>query len=125
MRHGIRPVARRIIHQGTELNFISAYALTVILETGMLFLLMRKRYPAGTIIMNSVISNSITLPFVWFFFPILGLEWPVQIAISEMFAFICEAVYYKTAFAKLGWTDSIIASFLCNSLSFGVGLLLM
>jgi len=107
------------------LNFISAYALTIILETGMLYLLMRKRYNDKTITLNSVIANSITLPIVWFVFPYLGLAWPIQIAVSELFAFICEAVYYKISFAKLGWMDAIIASFLCNSLSFGVGLLLM
>jgi uncharacterized protein (DUF2062 family) len=71
-----------------------------------------------------LIANSITLPFVWFVFPLLGLGWALQTALAELFAFVCEAIFYKIAFAKIGWKDAFMVSLACNSFSFVTGLLL-
>ena len=108
-----------------QLTFLFAYALTVCLETGALCLMLRKRHGTQSIILNSIIANSITLPFVWFFFPMLGMGWIAQTAVAELFAFIAEAAYYKMAFSKLGWKGALLASLACNLISFGMGLLLM
>jgi uncharacterized protein (DUF2062 family) len=111
-------------NEDEDLDFILAYFLTLVVETGALYLLLRRRYRAKTIILNSIIANSVTLPFVWYFFPALGLDWPVQTAIAELFAFISEAVFYWKAFARLGYKEAALASFTCNLLSLGIGLLL-
>jgi hypothetical protein len=98
--------------------------MTLIIETSALFLLLRRRYDARTIVLNSIIANTITVPVVWFVFPFLGLGWVAETAMAELFAFVCEALYYKKAFAGIGWYDAFFVSFACNSLSFGFGLLL-
>jgi len=107
------------------LSFIFAYALTLIVETCMLFLLLHKRYDARTIMLNSMIANSITLPFVWFAFPLLGMDWAAQTAIAEIFAFMCEAAFYKKAFIGISWKEAMFVSLACNSLSFVAGFMLM
>ena len=110
------------------MDFIHAYVLTILVETLLLFILLRKRYPATTIIRNSVVANSLTLPFVWFALPVLGsmlgLGWALQTAAAELFAFGAEAAVYRVLFRKMDWADAVRVSFACNLLSFALGLVL-
>lgn len=100
--------------------------LTVLVEAPALFLILRARYGPLEIAKNAVIASSLTLPFVWFFFPALGLAWVPQTALAEAFAFLTEAVVYRFLFPApgIGWKDALIASLACNALSFCAGLLL-
>lgn len=107
------------------LSFLFAYALTLGLETCTLYLILRKQHGAKSIIINSILANSITLPFVWFVFPYFLHDYWLAIGLSEIFALLAEAAYYRKAFAKLGWKDALFASFACNSISFCIGLLLI
>lgn len=111
-----------------ELGFPQAYVLTIAIETAMLFLVLRyilgRRYDAFLIIRNSIIASSLTLPFVWFFFPRIGLGYPVSLAISELFAFGAESAAYRWLFPRMDWRDALIASFICNLASFMLGLML-
>ena len=106
-----------------NLDFLGAYFLTIVTETVILFLLLRKTYPAKTILVNSLIANVTTLPFVWFVFPLLPLTYPVQIAISEIFAFVVEGFVYAKLFSKLPLKRAFFVSFLCNLVSFLTGLI--
>lgn len=106
------------------LDFASAYVVTVAVETVLLFLLLRKRYPALQIFANSLIANTLTLPFVWFAFPALGLGWFLGTSIAELFAFLAEAAVYQRLFERIGWRDAIIASLLCNAASLAIGLVI-
>ncbi len=106
-------------------DFWVAYILTLSIETPILYFLIRGKYTTISIIQNSIIANSITLPFVWFAFPLLGLGWTVQIAIAELFAFACEIVIYKKLFGNISWEQATFASFVCNAISFGIGLLIV
>ena len=115
------------------IDFIRAYFVTIIIEYAILFLLLKKRQDAGLITRNAIIASSLTLPFVWFVFPVLGFEswnfgldpWIVQTAIAELFAFSIEAVAYRFLFNRISWKDAVIASLLCNSTSFIIGLIVM
>jgi len=103
------------------LDFISAYALTITIETIILYLLLRDRYGTGLIVRNSLIASSLTLPFVWFVFPWLGSSWAVWTAMAELFAFGVEAGIYMMLFERMGWKQAVLASFICNSASFVIG----
>ena len=103
-------------------EFLVAYAFTLAIETTVILLLLRNRYPAPLIARNSIIASSLTLPFVWFVFPLSGLAWPVQTAISEIFAFLAEAGFYRLSFKGMGWKGALAASFACNAASFLSGL---
>ncbi len=108
------------------MDFVHAYIITVLVETLILYLLLRKRYPAPAIIRNSVVANSLTLPFVWFVFPVLGsgLSWVLLTAVAELFAFGAEAAVYRVLFQRMDWADAARMSFICNLLSFLTGLVL-
>ncbi len=108
-----------------NLTFIQGYSFTVFVETILLALLLRKFYPIKTIIINSLIANTITLPFVWLVFPNLPVTYTIQVFISEMFAFIVEALIYFKLFAKMPLQCAIIVSFICNLCSFLGGLVLL
>jgi len=107
------------------MNFFQAWVLTIGIETIILFLLFRKRYYLDIIVRNSVLASSLTLPFVWFVFPLFGLPWMLQTAISEFFAFSAEALLYTWLFPGLGIKNACLASFACNFLSFSAGLLFL
>jgi hypothetical protein len=108
------------------LGFLFAYALTLCSETLVLFLILRKkRYSTLSIVLNSAIPITLTLPFVWFFFPKFGLGWAADTAIAEICVFMVKVAYYKKTFANLRWKEALLASFVCNLVSFGLGLLLL
>ena len=94
------------------MDFISAYALTVGIEAAALFLLLRRDYGAPLIARNAVLASSLTLPFVWFAFPALGLSWGPQTAVAEAFAAIIEAGVYACAFRGMKLKDAILAGVL-------------
>ena len=90
----------------------------------MLYLINRDRYPGSIIARNAVIASSLTLPFVWFAFPMIQCGWGLQTALAESFAVAVEAVFYRYAFKKMGWRDALATSVLCNWASFIIGLAL-
>jgi len=104
------------------MDFFSAYALTVGIEAAALFLLLRNEYGAILIARNAVLASSLTLPFVWFVFPALGLPWGPQTALAEAFAALVEAGFYSIAFKGMKIKDALLASVLCNWASFIIGL---
>ena len=110
---------------GIVIAFAVAYALTLLVETVVLMLLLRGRYSLGLIVRNSIIASSVTLPFVWFAFPALGLAYGIQLAVSEAFAFAAETAVYAWLFKGMKLNDAAVASFLCNAASFLAGIMLL
>jgi len=104
------------------MDFISAYALTVGIEAAALYLLLRNEYGTILIARNAILASSLTLPFVWFVFPALGLSWGPQTALAEAFAVFAEAGAYAFAFRGMAFRDALLASVLCNWASFIIGL---
>jgi len=105
------------------MNFFQAWALTVGIETIILYFLFRKRYCTDIIARNSVLASTITLPLVWFVFTQFGLNQVVRIVISELFAIGVETYIYARLFQGLKARDAFIASLICNVSSFLVGLI--
>ncbi len=101
-----------------------AYVLTLLIETIILFLILRNKYPIKVIIVNSLIANTLTHPMVWFIFPLFGLGYALQIAASEIFAFVVEAILYLLLFEKVGWLRAVSISLLCNLVSFLTGVII-
>ncbi len=115
------------------IDFIRAYFVTIIIEYATLFFLLKDKQDHNLITRNAIIASSLTLPFVWFVFPVLGFgfwfpgfdPWIVQTTFAELFAFSVETAMYRFLFRDISWKDAVIASFLCNSASFVLGLMLM
>jgi hypothetical protein len=106
-------------------DFLLAYFLTIFIEGTILVLLLRRKYELKLIIRNAIIASSLTLPFVWFFFPLLGLDWTIQTLLAELFAFATEAWIFTILFKGMDWKNAIIASFVANAVSFFAGFLLL
>ena len=106
------------------MDFLIAYFLTISIEAVILFFILRTRYAPLEITKNAIIASSLTLPFVWFLFPTLGLDWFAQTALAEAFAVIVETGIYAALFPCLKRMDAFFASFVCNAVSFGIGLMM-
>ncbi len=108
------------------MDFPTAYALTLAIESAALYLILRGRYGAALIARNSLAANTATLPLVWLAFPLLSpfLGWGLYTAGAEIFAFLAEAGAYRLLFPDIGWRGAALASLACNALSFTAGLAL-
>lgn len=106
------------------MGFFQAYIITIILETIILFLILRKQYSNQTIVRNSIIASTITLPFVWFVFPLFGVEYILQISFSEIFALVIEAFIYLKLFQNMNISKAFFISFIANLVSFLAGFML-
>ncbi len=104
------------------MDFFQAYCLTLAVEGIVLFILLRSRYAALLIAKNAFVASTLTLPFVWFVFPRLGMAWGLWIAVSEAFAVVAESGVYFLLFKRLGARDAFLASAACNLASFLAGL---
>ena len=70
------------------------------------------------------IASLLTLPLVWFAFPLLPISSGVIIALAEITAVLIEAVFiYVAGFRRIGFKFILGLSVIMNVISFGVGLL--
>ena len=107
-------------------NFLSSAVFTIVVETAVLFFLLRfviknKDINSGKVIFAGFFASLATIPYVWFVFPYI-LEWPrkTSLLFSEPFAFIIEAIFYK-GFLKIDTKTSLILSLVCNLSSYFLG----
>ncbi len=110
--------------------FLSALVLTIVIETGVLFFLVRgpmatspRRLPDTLLIFSGVFASGATLPYVWFVLPNLVGGRLVYVALAETFAVGAEALFYAMAL-RLPIRSSFILSLICNLASFSLGALL-
>lgn len=106
-------------------NFLVAYLFTIFIETLVIYLLLRKKYDWKIIVRNGIIGSSITLPFVWFVFPLLNVQWIIFVLVSETWAFGGETILYKHLFKGIGLKEAMVISFLANLVSFVIGFLIL
>lgn len=104
------------------MEFLFAYVLTLILETSLAIIILSDTYPKIRIVFNSIIANTITLPFVWFFFPFIGFSYLLGFFISELFAIILESFIYQKLFS-MRYVAAFKISLICNAVSLSVGLM--
>ena len=104
------------------MDFPTAWAFTVSVETIALVLLLRKAYRLERLVALGIIASTVTLPFVWYVFPALISPWTWSLGLSEIFAVVVEAAIYAAALPKLGWKKALGVSLACNALSFLIGM---
>lgn len=119
-----------------ELQFFSALALTVSLELVAGIILIKvvpARFGLGAfgakggregwlkIILGIVLASTLTLPYVWFLWPFFFRERTTYIIVSELWAWLMEALFYRFYFG-LNWKKALTFSFILNACSFLIGL---
>lgn len=110
--------------------FLIYLSCTIVIEMFVLYICIRFLYKIPVhqtkthkIIIAGFIS-ALTLPFVWFVFPNLQLDYFIYVIISELFALTIEMIFYRY-YLKTDWQKSFIVSFLCNLASYLFGLLVL
>jgi len=109
-------------------HFFGALIFAVAIETLCLIFIARKIYrlpknqlKLKTIIFAGFFASFATLPYVWYIFPILFYGSARLAAFSsEIFAVLVEALFYSLVF-NWGYKKALLASLLCNLVSFGLG----
>lgn len=114
-----------MLFESYELNFLSAFLFTLLIEGIIVYYLYnpdKKTTKIKKLIPVIIFVNLITLPLVWFVFPLFFLEYTSFIILAELFAFIAEALLYSYFF-RLNIKEALKISFLANLASFLFGFL--
>jgi len=107
-------------------NIISIFPffwlLAIVIETLGLFIiakLFRRKNQISNwkLIIFWIIPTTITLPLLWFVLPLLLWKWLLYVIIWEILVTVIETVIIKY-WLKISWIKAIIASVICNILSF-------
>ncbi len=102
-----------------------AFLLTALIEVPLVLALTRASpVPARRRLALALFAQLTTHPLVWFVFPELpGLARAQTLALSELWAWLGEALFYATALAPLRPARAVGVAGLANGASFGLGLL--
>jgi len=113
-----------------EYEFLLALLFTIIIETIVLFITIRKFFKIPNkkisnafLIFLGIFTSGMTLPYLWFIFPIFLQNYIAYLIIGELIVFLLEAIIYFFIL-KLGIKKSLIISFFCNLFSLLFGLVL-
>lgn len=98
--------------------------LAVVIETLVLFFIAKifrekNEIPNKMILLWWIIPTTMTLPLLWFVLPLLLWNWTLYVIVWEILVIIVEAIIIKY-WLKISWWKAIIASIICNILSFFV-----
>ncbi|HON52323.1 MAG TPA: hypothetical protein P5243_01655 [Bacteroidales bacterium] len=112
-----------------EISFLYALLFTIIIETSVIWILCKTTYKTInlsniSILLSGFILSFATLPYVWFVFPYFIHQRFLYISVSEMFAFVTEAILLWSIF-KVPIKHSFVLSFCANICSYIIGLLLV
>ncbi len=106
------------------LHWGRAFAVTVAVELGVLVPWLRVAEPRlvrrGAIVL---LGQMTTHPWVWFVLPALPFAHAIYWAVAETFAVLVEAALYRLTL-PLSWRRAVLASFVANAASVGVGFVL-
>lgn len=107
-------------------EFFIALLFTIFVETILILFLLKKIYKQKDVGITKIINAGIfastcTIPYVWFVFPFVFSQ-PTALLLSELFAFVAEAIFYRL-FLKLSVKQSIVISLIANGASWSLGYL--
>ncbi|PIZ93138.1 hypothetical protein COX84_06120, partial [Candidatus Micrarchaeota archaeon CG_4_10_14_0_2_um_filter_49_7] len=102
--------------------FLPALAITVVLELLAAFAYLAFSKLDKRILVSVFLANIVSLPIVWFVFPLISPELIIIIIPAELFAFLFEsAVIYALNHDKLGLKQALLLSLIANAISFVIG----
>lgn len=106
-----------------EMRFVQALVLTILIEAGVLLAAVRWLFhvhqdtlPTWRVLAAAVACTALTLPYVWFLLPILGLSGPTSLLAAEVFAITVEAALL-VGLLRFQPKAALVASLLCNTFS--------
>lgn len=109
-------------------NFLTSLVFTDVVETVVLFLLVRyalrnKTIATKDLIFAGLFASFATITYVWYVFPVMVPRGVTPAFLSEPFVFLVEALFYRM-YLRLSWKEALIVSLLANAASFfgGIGI---
>lgn len=111
-----------------ELSFLKALMLTIFIETSVLFLLFKIVFRISGInnwilLLTGILPSMTTLPYVWFIMPAFVKTRLYYLVISEVSVTAIESLIIW-GILRTNYTKALIASIVCNTTSFLIGLLI-
>lgn len=111
-----------------EILFLKSLALTIFIETIILivfvrYILKQNEIKVPYLIITGFIASFATLPYLWFILPYFIEQRTVYIILGESFAVLVET-FIIGAILRIEFTKSLLCSFVCNLISFLIGLLI-
>ncbi|WP_321431222.1 hypothetical protein [uncultured Methanolobus sp.] len=111
-----------------EYRFLLSLVLTIIIETSVLFLIVRIYFKIDDInnallLFAGIFSSFSTLPYLWFLLPQFIDSYTILVVFGEISVFLVEAVTYYFLL-KIGIQRALAISFTCNIASFLTGLMI-
>jgi hypothetical protein len=110
-----------------EFEFLFGLIASIIVETIVLFFLVRKVFlikeksiSSLHLVFTGFIATFSTLPYVWFILPIVLTNFLLYVAVSEVFAIVGEALIYYFVI-KISIRRVFVISLVCNLASFVLG----
>jgi hypothetical protein len=100
--------------------FLLALFLTIVLESLIAWERVRKQKNPRRIMYSVVVANLISLPIVWFVFPLLVFA-PFAVIMGEFFAFAFEGIFIHYANKDYSLSDTMILSLIMNAVSLFIG----
>ncbi len=109
--------------------FLTAMIITILIETTVLFILQKKilkkefeKIPLQKIIFTGIFCSFATIPYLWFVLPEI-LPANLYIIVGELLIVIIEGILISQIL-ELKIEKAIMVSALCNSISYGIGILI-
>lgn len=110
--------------------FLKALSLTIVIETLILFLMIRlfyripqRKISDALLIFSGVICSAATLPYLWFVFPICFNHYCPYIIFGETVIILVEAALY-CYILKIDFKWAVMISMCCNAVSYFLSFLL-
>lgn len=112
-----------------EQKFLFSLLLTLVIEIPIAFFLVKylfrqKEIKIFKIVFAGFITSTLTLPYLWFIFPIYISSRGLYIFLGETLTVFTEAIIYSQ-FLELRFTRTFFVSFGANILSIILGLLIL
>jgi hypothetical protein len=111
-----------------ELDFLKSLLYTVLIETIVLYIIIRFAFRGSEIkiwiiILAGITATCATMPYLWFIFPLFLITKLFYTVFSELFAIISES-FILLGLLRIGYLKSLIISIVCNLVSYGCGLII-
>jgi len=103
-------------------SFVLAFFITIILELLVALIFVSIKNIPKKLLVFVLLANVITLPMVWFLFPLINATGPIVIILSEVFAVSFEAFFFYIFGRQIiSLKQSMILSVVNNSVSLFIG----
>lgn len=107
-----------------EYGFLFALLETVLIETAVLFFVLRAVFASGIqlsmILFAGITASALTLPYLWFLLPALKLSFPLYVILGELSVTIIETIFYLFVL-RISLRQAFVIAFCCNLISFSIG----